>query len=159
MDVRVLRATLPFRFPGHRLPAVRIRRDQKAELIKNVPLFSRCSRKDLASVASIADEVDLPAGQELTRQGDLGREFFVLVDGTADVTKDGAKVNALGPGDFFGEIALVSQMPRTATVVATSPVRALVMRDQEFRGLMKHSPEIQLKVLEALAERLAPDSL
>jgi|SRR5436190_3266404 len=138
---------------------MRIRRDEKADLIKKVPLFSRCSRKDLASVSAIADEIDLPAGQELTRQGELGREFFVLVDGTADVTKDGTKVNALGPGDFFGEIALVAQMPRTATVVATSPVRALVMRDQEFRGLMKDSPEVQLKILEALAERLAPDSL
>jgi CRP-like cAMP-binding protein len=137
---------------------VRIRRDEKAELIKKVPLFAHCSRKDLASVAAIADEVDLPAGQELTREGDLGREFFVLVDGTADVTKDGTKVNALGPGDFFGEIALVAQMPRTATVVTTSPVHALVMRDLEFRGMLKRQPEIQLKILEALAERLAPDS-
>ena len=137
---------------------MRIRRDEKAELIKKVPLFARCSRKDLASVAAIADEVDLPAGQELTREGDLGREFFVLVDGTADVTKDGTKVNALGPGDFFGEIALVAQMPRTATVVTTSPVHALVMRDLEFRGMLKRQPEIQLKILEALAERLAPDS-
>jgi CRP-like cAMP-binding protein len=129
------------------------------ELIRRVPLFSRCSKRELSEVASLADEVDLREGKELTRQGQRGREFFVLVEGSAEVRKNGRKINTLKDGDFFGEIALVSQTPRTATVVATSPIRALVITDRAFRQLLSHSPEIQGKVLEALAERLAPASL
>ena len=129
------------------------------EAISRVPLFARCSRRDLAAIASIADEIDLPAGKELTREGERGREFFVLLDGTADVRRRGRKLNTLGPGDFFGEIAVVARVPRTATVMTTSPVRALVVTDRSFRSLMERTPEIQLKVLEALAERLAPETV
>ena len=129
------------------------------EAISRVPLFARCSRRDLAAIASIADEIDLPAGKELTREGERGREFFVLLDGTADVRRRGRKLNTLGPGDFFGEIAVVARAPRTATVTTTSPVRALVVTDRSFRSLMERTPEIQLKVLEALAERLAPETV
>ena len=136
---------------------MRLRRNQKVELIKGVPLFSRCSRRELDEVAQLADEIDLPSGKEMTRQGQRGREFFVLLEGTADVQKDGRKINTLGEGDFFGEIALVSRAPRTATVVATSPVHALVITERSFRRLMERSPQIQTKVLEALAERLAPE--
>jgi CRP/FNR family transcriptional regulator, cyclic AMP receptor protein len=95
----------------------------------------------------------------MTRQGERGREFFVLLEGDADVKKDGRTINRLGSGDFFGEIALVSDTPRTATVTATSPVRALVITDRSFRRLMEDQPEIQGKVLAALAARLAPESL
>jgi CRP-like cAMP-binding protein len=138
---------------------VRLGKNAKAELIHRVPLFSRCSKRELVEVASIADEIDLRAGKELMREGDRGREFFVLLEGTAEVLKDGRHVNTLESGDFFGEIALVSRAPRTATVVTKSPVRALVITDQAFRSLLSRSPDIQLKVLEALAERLAPASL
>jgi CRP-like cAMP-binding protein len=93
----------------------------------------------------------------MTTQGARGREFFVLLDGNADVKKNGRRINTLGPGDFFGEIALVSDTPRTATVIATSPVRALVITDRSFRRLMADTPEIQERVLSALAARLAPD--
>ena len=82
-------------------------------------------------------------------------EFFVLLDGTATVRRGGRKVNTLGPGDFFGEIALVSRSPRTATVTTTSPARLLVITDGRFRTLLEHSPRIQLRILEALADRLA----
>jgi CRP-like cAMP-binding protein len=136
---------------------MRIRRDQKLDLIKDVPLFSRCSRSELEQIAAIADEIDLPEGKELTREGGVGREFFVLVEGRADVRKEGQKVNELGDGDFFGEIALVSDVPRTATVVATAPARALVMRGSDFKSLLRKQPEIQMKVLEALADRLSHD--
>jgi CRP/FNR family transcriptional regulator, cyclic AMP receptor protein len=95
----------------------------------------------------------------MIREGERGREFFVLLEGTAEVTKDGRKINTLGPGDFFGEIALVSDSPRTATVTATSPVHTLVVTDRAFRRLLDDVPEIQRKVLLALAERLAPASL
>src|SRR5437764_3741940 len=138
---------------------VRLGKDVKVELIRRVPLFSNCSRKELAEIASIADEIDFGAGKELIREGERGREFFVLLDGSAQVTKDGTELNTLGSGDFFGEIALVSKMPRSATVTTTSDVRALVVTDRAFRALMDRLPELQLQVLEALAERLAPGTL
>ena len=131
-------------------------RNQKVELIKRVPLFANCSKHELEEIAHIADEIDLSAGKEMTKEGSRGREFFVLLEGDADVTKDGQSINKLSAGDFFGEIALVSDTPRTATVTATSAVRALVITDRSFRRLLDESPEIQRKVLVALAERLAP---
>jgi CRP/FNR family cyclic AMP-dependent transcriptional regulator len=134
-----------------------LRKNAKVELLKRVPLFEECSRRDLNEIAGIADEIDLRDGKELTTQGGPGREFFVLIEGTADVKKGTRRVNQLGPGDFFGEIALVTQRPRTATVVATSPVRALVITDRSFRRLLEHQPRIQGKVMSALAARLGPD--
>jgi CRP-like cAMP-binding protein len=138
---------------------MRLRKDAKSELLKRVPLFSNCSKRELAAIAAIADEIDLKEGKELTRQGAPGREFFVLVDGTADVIKNRRKVNTLKAMDFFGEIALIHETPRTATVKATSPVRALVITERNFKRLLKEQPEIQRKVLAALAERLAPSTL
>jgi CRP/FNR family transcriptional regulator, cyclic AMP receptor protein len=137
---------------------MRLRKDAKSELLKRVPLFSNCSKRELAAIAAIADEIDLKEGKELTRQGAPGREFFVLVEGTADVIKNRRKVNTLKAMDFFGEIALVHETPRTATVKATSPVRALVITERNFKRLLKEQPEIQRKVLAALAERLAPST-
>jgi len=136
-----------------------LRRNEKVEVIKRVPLFAGCSKGELEQIAQIADEIDLAEGKEMTREGSRGREFFVLLEGDADVTKGGSSINKLGPGDFFGEIALISDSPRTATVTATSPVRALVITDRSFRRLLDEQPEIQRKVLMALAERLAPHHL
>jgi CRP/FNR family transcriptional regulator, cyclic AMP receptor protein len=133
---------------------VALRKDAKVDLIRHVPLFAQCSRKELAEVASIADEIDLPAGKELIREGERGREFFVLLEGTADVRKNARQIAEMKSGDFFGEIALVSDAPRTATVTTSSPVRALVVTDRSFRTLLRHSPSIQIKVLQALADRL-----
>ena len=134
-----------------------LRKNAKVELIKKAPLFSECSRKDLNEIAGIADEIDLREGKELTKEGRPGREFFVLVEGTADVTKGNRRINKMGAGDFFGEISLITQRPRTATVTATSPVRALVITDRSFRSLLEHQPEIQGKVMSALAARLGPE--
>ena len=136
-----------------------LRKNAKIELIKRVPLFSHCSKKELGLVAQIADEIDLPEGKTLMREGDRGREFFVLVEGSADVRRRNRKVNTLGSGDFFGEIALVSQQPRTATVTTSSPVRALVVTEQSFRSLLDRAPDVQRKVLQALADRVASDSI
>src|SRR5688500_13417943 len=127
--------------------------------MKRAPLFAHCSKRELAEVATIADELDLPAGRELIREGQRGREFFVLLEGEADVTQDGKEIATMKPGDFFGEIALVSDAPRTATVRSKTPVRVLVVTDRSFRTLLEHAPSIQLKVLRALAERLAPHTL
>ena len=138
---------------------MRLGGNQKIDLIRKVPLFARCSRAELKEIALLADEIDLHEGTEMTREGAAGREFFVLLDGTADVKKNRRRVNTLGPGDFFGEIALVSQRPRTATVTAVSPARVLVVTDRAFRELMRKVPSIQLKVLAALADRVPADSL
>jgi CRP/FNR family transcriptional regulator, cyclic AMP receptor protein len=133
-------------------------RDSKSDLLKAVPLFAGCSRKELDGIARIADEIDLREGQVLTREGDRGREFFVLIEGTADVHRRGRKINTMTAGDFLGEIALVSDRPRTATVTVTSPIRALVVTDRAFRKLMRDVPSIQMKVLQAVVARLPPDT-
>jgi CRP-like cAMP-binding protein len=136
---------------------MRLHKDAKVELLKRVPLFSRLKQKQLEKIAQIADEIDLPAGKEMATEGDRGREFFVLLKGEADVMKAGEKINTMKEGDFFGEIALVTKMPRTATVTATSDVDVLVITEAAFDSLLKKSPEIGRGVAEALAERVAPE--
>jgi CRP-like cAMP-binding protein len=136
---------------------VRLGKDGKVKLIQKVPLFSRLSKKGLGEVARIADELDLPSGKKMAKEGDRGREFFVLLEGEADVTKGDRRINRMKKGDFFGEIALVTKVPRTATVTATGDVRVLVINERDFAALIKNSPEIGRGVAEALAERLAPE--
>lgn len=135
-----------------------LHRNAKIDLIKSVPLFSRCSKRELQVVASLADELDFPAGRELTNEGARGAEFVVLVEGAAEVRRNGRKIATLGDGDFLGEIALVTGEPRTATVTTTAPSRLLVITAASFRRLLRDSPSIQGKVLEAVASRLAADS-
>jgi CRP/FNR family cyclic AMP-dependent transcriptional regulator len=134
-----------------------LRKNAKIELLKRVPLFERCSKAELQQIARLADEILLPDGQILTREGQPGREFFVLVEGQVDVRRKGRLVKKLSGGDFLGEIALVADVPRTATVTATTPLRALVMIDRDFRSLMKEVPSLQPKVLYALAMRMPPE--
>ncbi len=136
---------------------MRLHKDAKVELLKRVPLFSKLDRKALDDVAHIADEIDLPAGKVMATEGDRGREFFVLLKGEANVTRGGEKINTMKEGDFFGEIALVTKMPRTATVTATSDVDVLVITERAFDNLLKKSPTIGRGVAEALAERVAPE--
>lgn len=136
---------------------MQLHKDAKMDLLKRVPLFSKLDKKGLQDVAHIADELDLPAGKEMATEGDRGREFFVLIKGEAEVTKNGSRINTMREGDFFGEIALVTKMPRTATVTATSDVDVLVITERAFDNLLKKSPEIGRSVAEALAERVAPE--
>jgi len=138
---------------------VRLRKNAKVELLQGVPLFASCSKAELERIASLADELDLAEGATLIREGERGREFLVLIDGTVRVTKRGKKVRDLGSGDFIGEIALISDVPRTATVTATSPVRLLVITDRAFRGLIEEMPSIATKVLQSLGERLHDDAV
>ena len=134
-----------------------LRKDAKIELLRRVPLFERCSKRELAQIAALADELDLPSARDLTREGTAGWEFIVLVEGEADVVRKGRKVNELGPGDFVGEISLVTGRPRTATVRTRGPARILVLAATGFRTLMRDVPAIQDKVLAAITARLPED--
>lgn len=133
-----------------------LRRDDRAQLLGKVPLFAGCSKKELTQIAAIADEIDLREGKVLTRQGGPGREFFVLLEGGVDVERDGKRINTLAAGDFFGEMGLISQKPRNATITASSPVRALIITETNFKRLLRENPRISVKVLETIAER-TPD--
>lgn len=135
-----------------------LRRDAKIELLKRTPLFAGCSKAELRALASSADELDLREGTVITREGRPGREFFVLVSGTARVTKDGKAIAELGAGDWFGEIALLTDTPRTATITATSPVDVLVITDRRFRQVVETMPSIALKILASVADRLGRDA-
>jgi CRP-like cAMP-binding protein len=134
-----------------------LKKNAKVELIKSVPLFSGLSKRELGEVAGIADELAIAPGTELTHEGAAGHEFLVLVEGTADVRRKGRKINTLSSGDFLGEIALVTGTPRTATVTTTAPARMLVITERDFKSLLRRSPPLQLKILEALASRLPND--
>ncbi len=136
--------------------------DQKLELLGRSPFLAGLGRKDLEEVGRLAEEVDLPAGKVLMHQGDLGREFYVIISGTVDIVRDGKHVRSMGPGEFFGDIALVTERPRTATVTVTSDARFLVLGHREFHSLMEQFPSIRLGVLESIANRLRalePDSV
>jgi CRP-like cAMP-binding protein len=134
-----------------------LRKNAKVELIRQVPLFAHCSRKELLQIAGIADEMDFPAGKVLTKEGRRGHEFFVLVDGSADVRRNSRKINTMMPGDFFGEIAILSGKTRTATVTATTPVRALVLSETSFKELIRRTPSLPYKLLQAVVARLPAD--
>ncbi len=137
---------------------MRLGRDGKVELLRSVPLFAGCSKNELRQLAATADEIDLREGYVLMREGRPGREFFVLIDGSVDVTAKGRKLAQLEGGDWIGEIALLTKVPRTATVTATSAVRALVVTDRAFRRLVETMPSIALKVLASVGDRLAADA-
>jgi CRP/FNR family cyclic AMP-dependent transcriptional regulator len=125
-------------------------------LLSAVPLFSQCSKRDLATVARLANEVQLPADHTLmSEDARVAYSFFVLIEGAAEVRRGSRLVAHLGPGDFFGELALILRRPRTATVTLTAPSRLLAISAHNFKPLLLESPEIQFKLLEALAERLA----
>jgi CRP-like cAMP-binding protein len=134
-----------------------LRKNAKLELLKRVPLFADCSRRELEAVAAIADELAMPAGRDLTKEGARGAEFVVLAEGAADVRRRGRKVNTLGSGDFLGEIALVTGARRTATVRTTAPSRLLVLTAVAFRRVLRETPSLQLKVLDAVARRVPSD--
>jgi CRP-like cAMP-binding protein len=131
-----------------------LRKNAKIELIKRVPLFERCSKRELEEIASLADELDIPANRNLTKEGAIGHEFVVLISGGATVKRNGRTINTLSDGDFLGELALVTGHPRTATVTTTEPSRLLVITAAAFRRLMRDTPSIQAKVLEAVVSRL-----
>ena len=133
-------------------------KNEKVELLKRTALFAECTRAELIEVALSADERAAPAGDSLTEEGQGGREFFVLVEGAVVVKRGGRKLADLGPGDWFGEIAILTYKPRTATVTAISPVRLLVISDRAFRRVVETMPRIALNVLRSVAARLEHDA-
>ena len=122
--------------------------------LKSFPLFSMCSNDELGQVAAAATTISFPAGTVLAREGEVGREFMVIVEGTADVVVNGASVDQLGPNDFFGEVALLDGGLRTATVTATTDVVAHVIEQREFSVLLFDSPSLARKLLVGVAKRL-----
>lgn len=137
---------------------MRLHKDTKKALIRSLPLFAGCTGEEIAEVAAIADEIDLPVGRVLTTEHAVGREFVVIVSGSATVRQGESVVARLEAGDFFGEIALLTGRRRTATVVAESAVRALVIEGNAFLRLLEDAPAIRAKVEQALAERTATAS-
>lgn len=129
------------------------RKNAKIEKLRQVPLFSECSNAELAEIAAVADEVSFRPGRTLIKEGARGREFIVVLDGAVEVKRKGRRI-PLKSGDFFGEMALLTDKPRNATVTTTSEVRALVVTDRAFQRLLEESPRIQRKIMAALAARL-----
>jgi CRP-like cAMP-binding protein len=128
--------------------------DKKVEALKRAPLFAGLSRKELIQLARLADDAEVPEGRVLCREGDRGREFFVLVEGSVDVATKGRRVATLGAGDFVGEISLLEPTPRTATVTAKTPLRIFVLTPKDFRQVLDENPSVERKVLRALARRV-----
>jgi CRP/FNR family cyclic AMP-dependent transcriptional regulator len=123
--------------------------------LQGVPFFSGLSKRELARVAQSADEIDVKEGEALAREGEFGQEFFVIGDGTAEVTRGGAQLATLGPGDFFGEMSLLGDDKRMATVTAASPMQVFVMTRASFRALDRDLPEVHARVVEAIEARRA----
>ena len=132
--------------------------DVKVDALKRAPLFEGLSRKELGELARLTEDVDVAAGKVLCREGASGQEFFVIMEGEAEVTRAGKYLATCRGGEFFGEIALVEDVPRTATVTAKTPIRFFVLTRQRFLGLLDEQPGIERKVLRALARRLVSGS-
>jgi CRP-like cAMP-binding protein len=129
-------------------------KDLKLDLISSVPMFCRLGHKELEQVAQLLDEVDVPAGKVLMRQGEHGDEMFIVASGTFRIERDGKTIAERGAGTALGEISLLSEGPRTATITALEPSRLLVAGHREFHALMDDHPTVRLQVLEGLATKI-----
>jgi CRP/FNR family transcriptional regulator, cyclic AMP receptor protein len=128
--------------------------DSKVELLRKVPLFSELSGRDLSELSGLVDEIEVPAGRVLCQQGTIGEEFFVIVDGSVRVERDGRELSTLGPGQFLGEVSLIDEGPRVATATTTTDARLLVIAHRQFHSLMDRYPSIETCVLRSLAKRI-----
>ena len=130
------------------------RHDVFVDHLQQVSLFSACSRKDLQQVAKRAEDIKVDAGKVLVSEGAAGAEFFVILEGNAKVSRHGQEVATLGPGDFFGDLALLDRAPRNATITAATPMELVVLGQREFLGVIDEVPAMAHKLLAALAGRL-----
>lgn len=128
--------------------------DSKTATLKSVPLFAHCSDTQLAFIATQVEDMDFPAGKVLCREDQSGADFFVLLSGSADVTRGSKKITKMTVGDFFGEIALIDGGKRTATVTTTSPSRCLVLGPRQFQNVLHQNTEIAHSVMKALTARV-----
>ena len=128
--------------------------DEYLDRLAGVPLFADLDRHELEAVASLGTDIAVAEGRELARQGDPASEAFLVLEGTATCTRDGEEVATFGPGDFFGEMALLIHGNRTATVTATSPMSVRAFHKSEFEDLLERSPKVAVKILRGTAERL-----
>ena len=126
----------------------------KLEALRRAPLFEGLSKKELTELARVTDELAVPEGTVLCKEGGLGGEFFVILDGTAQVTRNGKRLATRSAGEFVGEIALLSTTRRTATVTATTPLRCFVLTGRDFRRVLDENRSVERKVMQALAERV-----
>jgi CRP-like cAMP-binding protein len=133
---------------------MRVTKKRRQDLLASVWLFERCSRRELDVLQSAATEMQFPTGKDLTTQGELGRHFMVIVEGEAEVTRDGTHIAVLGPGSFFGETSLLDGQPRTATVTTLVPTRVLMLTTTAFNGVLEAMPSVDRKMLTVLAGRL-----
>ncbi|MBI3625157.1 MAG: cyclic nucleotide-binding domain-containing protein [Candidatus Rokubacteria bacterium] len=129
-------------------------REKKIKYLRKIPILQGCTRQQLVAVARISDITEVPAGTPLARAGDPGKEFFIILDGTARVQVPARKRSRLGPGDFFGEISLLDGEPRSATVVAETPLRLLVLNRPAFWALLTEVPQLSYKILVTLSRRV-----
>ena len=129
-------------------------RDAKVRLLGGVPLFSACNRAELNRIASLVDQIEVPAGKVLAKEGDPGWEFFVVAEGKAKVTKRGRRICFLDSGSFFGEMSLLDEGPRSATVSSETEMQLLVLSSRSFSALVAENPSVSRKLLRGLAERL-----
>src|SRR5262245_40543532 len=136
------------------MATLRQSRDAKLRLLSGVSLFSSCAKHELKQIAELVDDIEAPRGRTLIREGDPGAEFFVVVEGSATVTRHGHKVATIGPGSFFGELALLDQGPRTATVTADTDMHLLVLTSRAFSVLLYDVPSVSRGILRGMAERL-----
>jgi CRP-like cAMP-binding protein len=128
--------------------------DPKIEMLRSIPIFSTCGPRDLQDMAQLVDQVDLPDGHVLMRQGEPGREMFIIVSGKVRIDRDGRRMDEFGVGSVFGEMSLIAEGNRTATVTAEGPVRAFVVGHREFHSLMDSQPGIRMRILEGLAAKV-----
>jgi CRP/FNR family cyclic AMP-dependent transcriptional regulator len=129
-------------------------RDTKLTHLSNVRLFSALSNRELVRIGRVAEEVKVPAGKVLVQEGTSGREFFLILEGQATVRRNGRKVATLGPGQYFGELALLDRSPRNATVEADTAMTLIVLGQREFSGLLDEIPGLAHKILRSMAARL-----
>jgi CRP-like cAMP-binding protein len=130
------------------------RKKGKIDVLQNVWLFSACTSKELGRIASLVDEAEVPKGATLTKEGATGKEFFAVAEGAATAKLRGKKIASYGPGDFFGEMALIDQGPRSATITADSPMKLYVLDSRSFSTLIDRHPAVARKILRGLAGRL-----
>lgn len=140
--------------PGRGWLGFRMGQDDKIEHLKSVPLLANCTRRQLRAVARIAEVYEAPPGTVLTRTGEPGEEFFLIIDGRVRVEVSPRKRSGLGPGEFFGEMSLLDGEPRSATVIADTPVRLLVINRRDFSRLLSEVPDLTRSLLAVLSRRL-----